>query len=486
MKFLKQYVLVLWMLLFVGSAFSAQDPAVLLEKGIYTEETLGNLNDAIGIYRQVLTAAESTRRTLATAQFRIGMCYWKTGRTADARAAFSDLEKLYPEQKALISGIPDSGSGQSGPRRVPWVDGEELQFVDGDDDPIATYRLESAQVKGKAGWNLQALFLRRGYSFYKVSMDISSLLPVSSVTFQRTRDSRGRPGSTRITTIDYTPGVMEVSRGTIDGEVPSDKKRLLAFDREAYDFHQLDMIIRTLPLREGLQTSIPVINPSWVQSTSENASQVNNFKIFVPVREKITVPAGSFECFKVVQSWSSGSATVYWISTDDHAYIVKIEGLDGVRKLKSIGRIERDHPVIFEDREFKVTAPSQWFIRRYATQPEIVIVKPDMGTEVTLTVSGNQTTTLEIAVDKAIESAKDAGRYDVRPESRASISISGLPAIRYIADIQSGFSLGQNVEYAFYFAKSNKIYKLYFQVSPEAFDSVKDSIDSIASSLVVK
>jgi hypothetical protein len=494
MKRFKRIGLALLFALCASSVFPAQDPSVLLEKAIYTEETLGNLGDAIGIYQQVLSKAEATRVTLATAQFRLGICYQKIGHTADAQAAFSKLSKLYPEQQSLISKIPGSSSKGLGAHRAPWMDGEELQFVDEEGNPITTYRTESAQINGKASWSFQTLTLKKGFGFSKVSMDASSLMPLRSVKLNHFYSATGAGiNLTDITTIDHTPGVVEVLNGKIDNGTTSGSKKLLAFDQEAFDPDQLDMILRTLPLREGFQTVIPVINQSWLMGTSDNPPPVNSMKISVPVRDKIAVPAGSFECFKVVKSWSSGSAIVYWISTDDHAYIVKIEaGQNGNRELKSIKKKEKNQPVTFEDREFKISAPSQWFIRRYATQPKISIIEPDADVDGALTVSSDQTTTLEDAVNKEIELNQKSKfkfkSYDVRPESRASIIISGLPAISYIADIKGRNppELGQLAEYAFYFAKSNKIYKLYFQTSPNKLDGIKNSIDSIASSLIVK
>jgi tetratricopeptide (TPR) repeat protein len=107
MKNLNRTALVL--LLFASitySAYSAQDPSLLLEEGIYTEETLGQLADAIKIYQQVLAAPKAMRATSAMALLRIGMCYQKSGRNMEARAVFTKFEKTYPELKDVISRIP--------------------------------------------------------------------------------------------------------------------------------------------------------------------------------------------------------------------------------------------------------------------------------------------------------------------------------------------------------------------------------------------
>jgi tetratricopeptide (TPR) repeat protein len=112
MKLMKWTGLILIFALTGGSALSAQDPSVLLEKGIYEEETLGNLQEAISIYQRVAAAAEANRATAALALYRLGVCYQKSGRTTDAQAAFARLAKLYPEQKELLAKIPGAPSNR--------------------------------------------------------------------------------------------------------------------------------------------------------------------------------------------------------------------------------------------------------------------------------------------------------------------------------------------------------------------------------------
>jgi len=157
MEHFKRIIIITLLVLGINSAFSAQDPSVLLEKGIYTEETLGNLPDAIAIYQKVVAATEASRATSAAALFRIGMCYQKMNRQSDAQAAFGKLAKQYPEQQELIARIPGAASKKSAPRRIPWVDGEELRYVDKDGKMNAIYRTTSAQINGKAAWNFETI-----------------------------------------------------------------------------------------------------------------------------------------------------------------------------------------------------------------------------------------------------------------------------------------------------------------------------------------
>lgn len=374
-----------------------------------------------------------------------------------------------------------------GRRRSPEV-------VDSKGNPVKTYRTEFAQANGKAAWEFQTFTLTQtpityvdkgvqrlkkrvtGYTVTTVFMDASSLMPISSLSLSEPSGSS--------TQIRYTPGVVEVHGGS----------RLLALDREAYDSNsdQLQMILRALPLREGWQTYIPVISMSWVLGNSENPSPIDSFRISVPVREKVTVPAGTFDCYKVIKSLNSGTASVYWISADEHAYTVKIDkgGFEGSVELKSISRLEKNQLVVLEDREFgiKISAPAQWHISRFTDPSEVRLVEPESEADGTLTMSSDQTTSAEDALNKDLESNRQNNirfiNYEVRAKAQAAVS--GIPAVSSIADCRLQNTRITSVEYAYYFMKSNRLYKLIFYVNAEKFDSIKSGLDAIVSNLIVK
>src|SRR4051794_27718927 len=63
----------------------------LLEKGIYAEETKGDIDAAITLYQQLLNEAKANQRVAAQAQFRLAQCLLKKNRAAEATAAFERL-----------------------------------------------------------------------------------------------------------------------------------------------------------------------------------------------------------------------------------------------------------------------------------------------------------------------------------------------------------------------------------------------------------
>jgi tetratricopeptide (TPR) repeat protein len=86
-----------------ASALSTSSPAVMLEKGIYTEETVGDLDAAIKVYQQIVDDSKAGRQYAAQAQYRLAMCYLKKGDKAKASAELQELLKSYPQEKDVTA-----------------------------------------------------------------------------------------------------------------------------------------------------------------------------------------------------------------------------------------------------------------------------------------------------------------------------------------------------------------------------------------------
>ena len=70
---------------------SSEPAAMLLEKGIYSEETAGDLDAAMAIYKQIVADFAAERPAVAQAQYRLAMCLLKKG---DKKAAEVQLRQL--------------------------------------------------------------------------------------------------------------------------------------------------------------------------------------------------------------------------------------------------------------------------------------------------------------------------------------------------------------------------------------------------------
>ena len=81
----------------------AASPAELLEKGIYTEETRGELLAAAEIYKQIVDDSSAPRGLAAQAQLRLGMCELKLGNKRKAISVLERLTQEFPDGDQLMA-----------------------------------------------------------------------------------------------------------------------------------------------------------------------------------------------------------------------------------------------------------------------------------------------------------------------------------------------------------------------------------------------
>src|SRR5690349_21745973 len=123
-----------WMLPLLAAVLAASPAAraatagELLEKAIYAEETVGDLDQAIKLYEQVIDEGKSAQSAAAKAQYRLGLIYEKQGKGDLAAAAFRAVVDNYPDEKDLVADARKRLPSELKLMPVPWVDGEELQL----------------------------------------------------------------------------------------------------------------------------------------------------------------------------------------------------------------------------------------------------------------------------------------------------------------------------------------------------------------------
>src|SRR4051812_10040751 len=81
----------------------AASPTELLEKGIYVEETKGDLNSAVQLYQQIVDDPSAGRGIVAQAQLRLGLCELKLGHKPQAISALQHVTQEFPDKEKLLT-----------------------------------------------------------------------------------------------------------------------------------------------------------------------------------------------------------------------------------------------------------------------------------------------------------------------------------------------------------------------------------------------
>jgi len=114
----------------------AQTQTHLLEKGIFTEDTLGDLDGAIQIYRQVLAAHSVPRGIEAQAQLRLADSLRKKGQAPQASPAAAAQQQQPPDPNAccgMFSGNYDVNRPVSlvgTVTAVQWMNPQSVIYID--------------------------------------------------------------------------------------------------------------------------------------------------------------------------------------------------------------------------------------------------------------------------------------------------------------------------------------------------------------------
>lgn len=448
----------------------------LLEKGIYAEETKGDLDAALRLYQQVVTEAKGGQALAAQAQYRLGVCYYKKKYFAEATAAFEKLVKDYPEQKELVAFANKYLAGAAVLLPAPWVDGEELRlaikFPTGVQLGSATYSVRAAEVNGGKIWRLRSMLSAGPLSCSRVEVEADSFKPLYSYwKHPIIGEAEVRYTSTEAELKQITKG--ETKKIELDGVV--------------YDNEEVIQLVRRLPLALGYKTDLRIL-------PSLNGS-VLGLKFEVTSQEEIQVPAGKFECFKVELSLRQ----TFWYSTDAHRYLVKFEAGGIVAELVEVNQRKAGEPVKFQDpaRNFSLVAPADWSFDRQ--EPEgakgkvitVAIRDPEAATTSVLYVQdlaylgldANKPVRDWAEQEVAIKWSKTMKDLQIRPDSWKERKVAGRPGLSVVADYIEGQE--KKVAYGVFSVGKSNASKFFFYLGAEAFEGFQSKLDAIVDSYQV-
>jgi hypothetical protein len=476
-------------ILALGVASAGESTSEMLEKGIYTEETVGDLDAAIKIYDKIISEARANRKFVAQAQFRRGQCLLKQGKKDEAQAAFEEFVnqfKDFPDQKELVAKarklVPDDSSGlELDP--VPWADGEhlELRIKLGSGLDIGNFVLSarSGKVGGREVWNLG---LNRNIGVNAPNLGLSQIVadcetfrPVSSVF------SHYLLGNVAA---EYAPNQVTIRSKGVDGK---ESTRKLDLDGAHYDNEQAWHLFRRLPLTDDYTGELPICATFGAGPIKLEAE--------VTGKETLEVPAGTFECYKLLVK---PVQQTFWISTGPERYSVKFEagGVSGV--LQSIRQVKPGDTIKYSDADlgFSVSAPADWyFIPDKVSTKEpaklVILMDPEAEAVSMLHVVPRENLKEEHrasvrawAEEEVVDLGKAHKDFQVRAGSWKQREVGGHPAVSCVADFLHGER--KRAQYAVFIL--GKATATFFAAStePDRLEPFSKKLDKIVDSYEAK
>ena len=291
-------------LLLTGVASAQQSAADLLQKGIHAQETVGDLDGAIQIFRQVVASPNTNKQLAAQAQYQLVLCVLQKGDRPGASQELQLLEKNFADQPDLIEKARKLIPGANSLLPAPWLDGELLQLNIKREGAFTgetlTYSADPWRSTVAADPRIDPPRDATYPNSVYLRWELTTAKSMRSIQVRVDRDTL-RP-------LDKQP---EMHSDDMLGDTTA-----TPFVGPATDLEESVFTIRRLPLAVGYKTTIPVTEglPTPVQA-----------ELSVTGIETVQVPAGKFNCYKI--SFAALGQTL-WIAVDGARPLVKFQSGD--------------------------------------------------------------------------------------------------------------------------------------------------------------
>ena len=265
--------------------------------------------------------------------------------------------------------------------------------------------------------------------------------------------------------------------------VGKDRDFTIDFTPPVFDNEQCVQLFRRLPLAEGFKTEFNVV-------TSLGGSKLT-LGIEVPEKETLTVPAGTFDCFKVVLNIGQ----TFWISADEHRYVVRFAAGGINADLVKVWQATPGTNQSVATNEFALSIPSGWLsyepTRKESDRVEIFLLDPRANTR--SEVGARPKSTLDEAERSSpkawtesfmVDMKKKMADFAVDGSGIVETNVGGKPAARIVANFTDDGKQYRMLGVALMSDDTAAV--LRFATTADKFDSLRKDYDSIIESFQFK
>jgi hypothetical protein len=402
--------------LFVFATLAAAQPASdLLESAVWAQDTAGDLDRAIRLYRQILSDGPVHRMYAPQAQFRLGQCLLLKGDRRGASAAFEAVIRDYPNEPVLAARAREfMPAVTSELLPAPWRDREISEYrwsFPGASDAwsIATIApAPAARSHGRDRINLY-YYLPAGHAL--------------SVEFDRT--------------------TMRPTGRFASGTAP----RTLSPDAP-YEAVEVLYLLRRMMLAPGARGSIPVTLADGRPLTLQYA---------VEGIEEVAVPAGKFSCDRVRLSAAEPHVSVIegrwpapadgellWYSTAPPHLLVKMASGAATGEL-TLQTARPAGDALLRDPGYSLVVPADWVQHTrvspdgHATTIDLILIEGGLSIRIVLNnAPEKRTQPLAAAAAERIRILSTRhGVYKVLTQP-SPVTLGGHPALQWTALLSDG------------------------------------------------
>ncbi len=271
--------------------------SVKLEEGIYAENTLGDIDKAIQIYKELINDPNTSSEYKSKAKHYLNQANLKTELNSPKKTI--DTKKEFDPTSDKIQNRWQNGLTRK------WVNTRETD----NQSKLSISSINMAEIQGKKYWCYEYRTIYEHLNFYsRLFFEIDTLKPVKS--FIENNLSK--------TIIKYDKNKIELH---LDHQ---GSNKVTHFNNKTnaiiYDPYQVSLLVEQLPIKEGFQTIVSFFKPQLNKPIS--------IRITVPKKETVRVLAGTFECYLVTFEYKTSgnwkhSSSGKWTHSTSGWYSIK-------------------------------------------------------------------------------------------------------------------------------------------------------------------
>jgi tetratricopeptide (TPR) repeat protein len=453
---------------------AGQSTADLLQKGIYTQETVGDLDGAIKIYRQIVNSASHSRTYAAQAQYRLAQCLLKKGDKAEAAKAFEKLVQDYSEEKELVAKAKEQMIADPRLLPIPWSDSElsEMQIKLPNGNVVGTkiVSIEPSET------NAQNVIIK--------SRQYMNATPMIWSRVEADRDTL-RPIAASFNSPYIGEDKVDYEATTVRMQVKGQEPKVFTLDGPIFDNEEWAFWFRRLPLAPGYKTILPIMGPFHGPI---------KIALNVVAIEDVQVPAGKFHCYKVELS---EIRQTLWLGADGARPAVKMEAMGVTFELASVRRVDSTAPVTYQDAKVGLSfiASPGWIVRpeqpSEKDETNLFLLDPEPKGSAVLWAQAKKTEKSDIArqlraaVDEHVEkNSKYLKDYKIRPETMQVRQVGGNQALSCVAEFVDDKKA--MAEYLTFVRSENTTSLFSAMVEASGLDEFRKRVDPILETLKIK
>jgi hypothetical protein len=441
-----------WLLLFAALA-AGQPASDLLQSAIYAQEASGDLDMAIRIYQQILSAGPGQRMYAPQAQFRLGQCLLRKGDRRGAAAAFQAVIRNYPEQAALIARARGAMPGGEELLPKPWQDREIAEYrwiIPGVEDAWSIAHIAPSPGT-RANDRIQLHYYIPAGHALRVDVERSSMRPTAVINsgVPRRADSSG----------------------------------------SAYESAEIVYLLRRKVLAPGIRGNMPLNLPDGEPVTLQFA---------VHAVEDVTVPAGKFSCYRVRLSvprphfsilegtWLVPADSEFlWYGTGPGRPLVRMASGGAVGELTALRTAEPSGQTVQRDPAlgYSFVLPSDWVNHtrispnREQTTIDLHHVESDMSIRILLdTYVTTRAFPLDVVVANRVRILTERQPAYTVLGQMTKTTLAGRPALSWMA------GMGRSTEYGICVQSESLLATITVQTPASDFERLRARFQPILDS----